>query len=330
MTNSTHRVEVVPVKLEEHPNADTLSIVRIWNYQVCVRTVDWEGITMGAYAPPDSICPDTAEFEFLGENKRIRVKRLRGVYSQGMLVPAPAGSKLGDDVAEQLGITHYEPPIKNITIKGDSVKAPEGINPDYDVESWHRYGHLLVPGEEVVISEKVHGCNSRYTVSEGQQYCGSHHQWKKEDSENLWWRCLNENPWIRTFCQLHPEYILYGEIFGAVQNLRYGATNNQIFFRAFDIWDKSRNAWMPWQEVTLLMQDPSFGQEMSINWVPVVFQGEYNPIKVLDLVDVDSNIPGANHMQEGIIIQTVKERYEPEIGRVKLKIVSDRYLEKNK
>jgi len=323
---STHRVEVVPIKLEEHPNADSLSIVRVWNYQVCVQTEAWKDQKIGAYIPPDSIVPDTEQFAFLNGHNRIKVKKLRGVYSQGMMVPAPEGSKIGDDVAEQLNIGHYEPPVSSASMKGDSVPAPEGIFPDYDVESWHKYGRLLIPGEMVVVTEKIHGANSRFTRVGEQQYCGSHHQWKKEDAGNMWWRCLTENDWLTTFCQLRPELIIYGEIFGAVQNLRYGAIGGQIFFRPFDIFDKSKNAWMGFDDVSALFSDPSFGAELGNNWVPVLFYGEYNETEIRKLVDANSNIPGADHIQEGIIIQTLKERYEPEIGRVKLKIVSDQYL----
>ena len=36
MAESTHRVEIVPVNLEPHPNADTLSIVRVFDGYTCV------------------------------------------------------------------------------------------------------------------------------------------------------------------------------------------------------------------------------------------------------------------------------------------------------
>lgn len=37
---STHRVEVVPVALERHPNADQLSIAQIYGFSCVVRTAD--------------------------------------------------------------------------------------------------------------------------------------------------------------------------------------------------------------------------------------------------------------------------------------------------
>lgn len=117
ITNSTHRVEVVPVVLEPHPNADTLSVVHVWNYTVVVRTEDWLGKDRGAYIPPDSVVPRNEMFAFLGEKTRIGAKRLRGILSYGLLVPAPDGAQIGEDVAERIGVTHYgvthyEPPLQ--------------------------------------------------------------------------------------------------------------------------------------------------------------------------------------------------------------------------
>ena len=60
---STFRCDVVPVTLEPHPNADSLSLVRVGGYTVCVRTADWEGVDRGVYIPPDSVVPATGPFE---------------------------------------------------------------------------------------------------------------------------------------------------------------------------------------------------------------------------------------------------------------------------
>jgi len=225
-----------------------------------------------------------------------------------------------------LSLSSSELPVSKASITEHSVPAPEGTLPEYSIESWEHYGHLLNDGELVVVTEKLCGSNVRFTVSEMQQYCGSLHQWEAEDKNNLWWRCFKETDWINTFCQLHPEYILYGEIFGAVQELNYGATEGEIFFRAFDIWDKNTDAWVSWDTISFLMGDLSFGSELSQSWAPVLFYGEYDPIEVVKLVNEQSNIVGAEHMQEGIVIQTVTERYDVNTGlRIKLTLVSDQY-----
>ncbi|MBM4258012.1 MAG: hypothetical protein FJ147_19230 [Deltaproteobacteria bacterium] len=77
MVKSTHRVEVVPVQLEAHPNADSLSIVRIFDgYTCCVRTADWQDGQLAAYIPPDSVVDSTRpECAFLAGHERIKVRK---------------------------------------------------------------------------------------------------------------------------------------------------------------------------------------------------------------------------------------------------------------
>lgn len=170
--SSTHKVEVVPISLEKHLNADKLSIVRVYGFTVVVRTEDWQGVTRAAYLPPDSLVSITRdEFSFLAseansEGKvRIKAKKLRGVLSFGLLVPAPADAAIGDDVADQLGVEHYEPPIKGgggpggIKMGGEVAKPPAVGFVKYDLEAGRRYAQrAFVPGEPTIVTEKIHGC----------------------------------------------------------------------------------------------------------------------------------------------------------------------------
>jgi len=322
MTKSTHRVEVVPVHLERHPNADTLSVVRIWGYSVCVRTADWQDGALGAYIVPDSVVDTTRpEFAFLGDHPRIRVKRLRGTLSQGLLIPAPAGAIAGDEVAELLGVHRYEPP-ENACTGGDNVPAPVAWVPCYDVESWHRYKHLLTDGEPVVATEKVHGASARYLYAAGQMYCGSRTAWKKESDRSAWWKALRRHPEIATFCQANPDCVLYGEVYGQVQDLRYGAAQGEVYFRGFDVWQ--RDHWLDWAEVQARAAT-------ALPWVPPLYTGPYDADHLAALAEGDSVVAatlGAKNIREGIVVKPLQERTDPEIGRVQLKIVSNAYLER--
>ena len=181
---SEHLVEVVPVNLEPHGNADSLSVVKVYGYTVVVRTADWQGVSTGAYIPPDSVVPaDREEYAFLKGHTRIRAQRLRGIMSQGLLMPAPAGSNVGDNVAEIMGITHYEPQLPGgCGTRTDDAVAPPGNWPVYDLESWYKYGSHFIDGEQVLITEKIHGANSRWLMTkDGELHVGSHRRWKKED-----------------------------------------------------------------------------------------------------------------------------------------------------
>ena len=326
----THRVEVVPIVLEPHPDPETtnLSLARVYDFVVVVRTDLWNDKEIGAYIQPDSVVPDTPDFEFVGHNKRITVRRFRGVYSHGLMMPAPEGSRVGDDVSEIMGVTHYEP-RENVTMFGDSVHGPEGIFPKYDVENWRKFSVLFEDGEDVVVTEKIHGANARFKMTnDGDMFCGSRTMWKKEHENDLWWKCLDKNRWIREFVTFHPDFTLYGELFGNVQNLKYGAGKNDVFFRAFDVWNNRENRFLSWTELdNIYLPDGSKLREEPY-WVPVLYFGPYDKEMVRGLADGKSTILGAENIREGIVVHPTRERYEAFLGdRLKLKLVSDKYFE---
>jgi RNA ligase (TIGR02306 family) len=143
---STHHCEVVVVHPEKHPNADKLAVVMVYGYSVCVGINDFKDGDLGVYIPPDSIVPTTEAFKWIWESKgyapppytgqgeelnipekyrRIKAKILRGVVSEGLLIPLPGNivTWVGHDVAELLGITHYEPP-ENDSLRTDCEKGP--------------------------------------------------------------------------------------------------------------------------------------------------------------------------------------------------------------
>lgn len=162
---------VVEIKLHNHPNAENLSLIYIGGYQVIVRTEEWQDKKLGVFIPPDSVVPCTKRFEFLRGHNHIRVRKFRGFYSQGLLIPAPHGARIGEDYANHFGITHYQPPEK--FVHGNNVRGPSNIIvPKYDVESLKnsKFLRMIEEGETVYISEKIHGClkyNTRISLPNG-------------------------------------------------------------------------------------------------------------------------------------------------------------------
>ncbi|MEK7269866.1 MAG: RNA ligase (ATP) [Planctomycetota bacterium] len=322
---SQHKVEVVPVRLQKHPNADALSVVEVFGFTACVRTADFQGVSLGAYIPPDSLVPaDRPEFAFLapkakGGRARIKVARLRGVVSQGLLVPAKPGWAEGQDVADLLGVTHYDPP-EPFSTGGEDEPPPEGNRPVYDVENWRRFRHLFRAGEPVLVTEKIHGANARYAFVDGRMRCGSHKNWKKEDPTglNVWWKALKVAPAVEAFCRAHPEITVYAEVYGAVQDLKYGTKPGEVRVAAYDLL--RGNAWVPAAEARALGE--------GLPWVPTLFEGPYDESSVDAFAEGPSTMPLANHLREGCVVKPLEERTDPEIGRVQLKIVGNAYLER--
>lgn len=323
---STHKTEVIRINMTPHGNADSLSIVKIFDgYQAVVRTSDWQNGELAAYVVPDSIVDTTREeFSFLKTNKhdkeRITVRRLRGQLSFGLLIKAPIGSKEGDDVSEQLGVTHYNPSISSAPLKtglDSSPPPPYGFYPVYDVDNFRRYSNVFNNGEYVVITEKIDGTSAIYVCVDGEMYVSSHRGWKKKDEENLYWKILSLYPELEEFCRSRPGMAVYGEIYGYVQKLRYGASRKEVRFAAFDLLNKGE--WLDNNIARIVAA--------KIPWVPLVNELiKFNQEYILEEAEKDSLVPGANHLREGVVVKPFQERSHPSIGRVNLKAISVRYL----
>lgn len=372
----THRVEIVPITLEKHPDADSLSIVRVFDgYTVVVRTQDWEGVEKAAYIPPDNVVPQIEEYGFLNsagdwkqltpKERRIRVRRFRGILSEGMLVSAPEGASIGDDVADLLGITHYEPPVAgesgpNNTKTRLATNCPNGNLPGkYHIEAYQKFKNSLEAEEYVICTEKIHGANARFTYSKTKyvdgwhrflgipiwkkknpntMHCGSRNRWV-ENGDNHWWNALKDNPWIETFCKLYPGAVLYGEIFGSVQNLNYGVEPGKIGFRAFDVYDNG--AFLSWPSaldmIATAICDHTGTYQHTVHLgltneddgytVPNLYEGPYDPEKIQSLSVGASLINGSDNIREGIVIRPFSERRNNRMGRVIMKLISSEYLQ---
>lgn len=193
--------EVKCVKLTEflpHPDPATtsLEIVKVWGYEVIVKKGDFKVGDLGLFIEPDYMVPTSNPlFTFLAKDPtdlkpvRITTKRLRKVWSQGLLVKALPHHKEGDNVMEELAITRWEPVMKNAPTSGGSQlggtlkKAPVlpfGNVPSYDLENYKKHSHLLTDGvDEVIATVKYHGASARYVVdSDGEFHVGSRTVWK--------------------------------------------------------------------------------------------------------------------------------------------------------
>lgn len=316
-----HTCDVVEIKLELHPNADSLSLVMVGDFQCAVRTEDWKDGNLAIYIPPDSVVPETKEFEFLGKHRRIKARKLRGEWSVGLLIPAPTGAEIGDDYMERLGIVHYEPQVHgHFTTGGDNVAAPrKGDFPKYDVLNFRKYSDCFVEGEEVIVTEKIHGGNGRFVCIDDVMYAGSRRYWKKEDPNNLWWKALEQNPVLDAWLRHNQNLAVFGEVFGQVQNLKYGSIQGQIFFAAFDIL--RGNQWLDYDE--------AYEIGAPLIWVPLIYRGPFNKELLLEFAEGDSKWPGADNIREGVVVKPIHERTDRRIGRVQLKIVSNTYLSKS-
>jgi RNA ligase (TIGR02306 family) len=331
-----HEVKVVQLgPIEPHPNADTLGLTTIDGFTVIVRLAEWAEGQHGVYIEPDYAVPVAPWSEFLGKDRRIKVKRLRGIYSQGLLLPVsilpPRDEpyQAGDDVMESLGITRYEAPESNDDgYPGIPRKGNPGENPHpllaglskYDLESWQKYGRLFDPDEEVVVTEKIHGENARYAWIDDRMWVGSRNRWVAREEWGGHWQSLADNPWIESWCQDHPGWVLYGESFGNVPKMRYGVEPDKRGFLAFDVYNPQTRGFLSYEVIELLQWLNPW--EMA----PVLFRGKYSDADLKTLAEGKSML--ADHVREGCVVKPVTERWNPRVGRLAMKCVGNGFYEK--
>lgn len=333
---STHKIEVLKVEeIRKHENADALEIVPIWGYQCITRKGQFSVGDLVAYVEPDYMVDvNRPEFCFLDthpENKqpeklvRIRAKKLRGVWSQGLLIPAPTGTALGDNVMEILGVKRYEPSIARYSLKGADAEPGPDLNfqvSKYDLENYKKYHRLFKDDDMVIYSTKIHGSSARYVWYNERMYCGSRTLWRKEGESSPWWSALRDNPWIEEWCKSNPGIVLYGEIFGpSIQGTKfhYGIPNDKVGFLCFDILENGMwrdNEWM---------LSPGI-----IKTVPILFTGTHNPKLLEELAEQKETLNNCNHIREGVVVKLLQERHEVSLNHsLRLKYVSNTYLEKS-
>lgn len=324
---STHTAEVIRVKLEPHPNADSLSLIRVGGFCVVGRTDCWQDGQLAVYIPPDTIV-DTrkSEFSFLaGPNPdeykvRVKVKKLRGEHSMGCLVPAPEGFSEGDDCWQHFELEHYEPEL-GYTLGGNFAKAPSNWTnlSKYDLENLRaqRYQNLFVPDEEVIVTEKLNGSNIGLVFTDGQMFVRSRSGFRAESDNEFW--CIGNMPNIRKWCEANPDHMLYGEVYGHVKGFKYD-TGGKVSFRCFDV-QKLDRSFLSYDEVFNL----PYADE--IEYVPFICRTNFNIENLLKLAEEPSFSQGT--IKEGIVVRPTKERVDWKYGRIVYKIISNRYLEKS-
>jgi RNA ligase (TIGR02306 family) len=313
---SDHSIRIVPIALEKHPNADRLSIVRIGGFTCVVNTEMFAGKDRAAYVIPDSVIPQAMADSFCGGRRRVRAAKIRGVVSHGLLVPCDG--EIGDDVTTKLGVEHYEPALQ-ISTFGTNTNAPSHNAPTYtDISNLRRVDSGgLVTGEEVICTEKIHGANARYLFHDGKLHVGSRTNWKDETPRDVWWMAARDGEFESKLAS-HPGLTFYGEVFGPVQDLKYGAKpSDRPFFRCFDIFDGVK--YLDYDQAIPLCAS------LNIPFVPILYRGPWSS-SLLDMANGLTTINDAKNVREGFVVRPVNERWHHRIGRVIFKVIGDDYL----
>jgi RNA ligase (TIGR02306 family) len=113
---------------------------------------------------------------YLRKGQRVRTVKLRGVYSECLIMSKnviPALRKHptiaeGEDLMELLGIVKYEPPVKMVEMSVGGRKFKYHQNPNFHVyykfPNLKNVPELFTEEDSVSITRKLHGTNARYGI----------------------------------------------------------------------------------------------------------------------------------------------------------------------
>jgi RNA ligase (TIGR02306 family) len=330
-------------KIGSLPNSDFLEITTVMGEYPCIfGKEDFQEGQLVAFLPYDTIVPDTEQFHFLAKpvkrdkdgsvlipppavgsvpikDRTLKARKIRGVYSEGLIVEAPPGFQEGDSVVEYFNLTKrvYEEELPEHTDSGNET-APKTFSLfKYDLDGLAKYGYVFEEGEEVVITEKIEGENCAFVYTEDRLWVRSRNWFKRNDPDSRWWdipRRLNLEEKLKAF----PGLVIWGECYGSVKGWKYDCqvVNGRIErkFRVFDIWEIKHNRFLQWSEVEDICQ------KLELETVPILYKGPWKTDRSLhELAEGKSTI--GECVREGWTMRSVPEGWHEKLGRkiVKLK-----------
>jgi RNA ligase (TIGR02306 family) len=329
------------------PGADNIEQAVIGGWNCIIQKNQYTEGGLVVVATTDAIIPQELSdamnvTNYLRKGGRVRTVKLRGVYSECLIIPLkyiPKGNintyTEGKDMMDVMGIFKYEPPAVQIQLaSGRKIKYHQ--NPNFGV--YYKFPNIknvtgmFTEEDTVQITRKLHGTNARYGIV-------------KKRSLSFWDK-------LKKFFGLADEWIEYEYVYGS-HNVEKGS-DSQGFYDT-DVWrevaDKYKIKDILWSYVKQYdnkvigsgliiygeiygpgiqknydygLKDIEFaGFDMVINGdyidtldtqislyflnlphVPVLYKGQWNQ-EVQDKYIFNNNIEGTKIPHEGIVIKHV-------------------------
>lgn len=156
--------------------ADNIELVIAGGWNAITKKGEFNVGALTIIATTDAVIPEKLSEKmgvtnYLRKGNRVRTVKLRGVYSECLIIPviyAKASSILeGKDLMNELGITKYEPPVKQVQLaSGRKIKWRDNQNFHiyYKFPNLKNVAGLFTEADEVQITRKIHGTNARYGI----------------------------------------------------------------------------------------------------------------------------------------------------------------------
>jgi len=361
---NNYKVPLTTIKeILVHPSADRLEIARVYDFNVIIQKSQYKVGDLCIYIPIDSILPFDLESKIFGPNSKIKLNKgrvkqikIRGVYSQGMLIKPnevlDVNYELETDLAEILKVTKYEPPAahyqgSNTAVKRDKPKENQYFHKYGGIDNFKWYPDLFAEGEEVSITEKIHGSNIRFGLvpyvannlwrkllkklrltPQFEWVYGSNNvqlqqRWgyKGFYGEDVYGKVLAK---YNAKEKVKPGEIWYGELYGdgIQKGYTYGCTNGEHKLVVFDLKYQTGTD-SKFEDADKFFE---IAKERGFETCPELSRGPFNKDLAKVLTSGDSVMVPSQKVREGVVIKSLKES-DSVIGRKVLKLISEKYLE---
>lgn len=205
--------------------ADNIEQAVIGGWNTIVKKGTHQAGQLVIVATTDAVIPLELSDKFgvtnyLRKGQRVRTVKLRGVYSECLVIPITPGHEVnysdGQDMMGKLGIVKYEPPVKQIQLaSGRKIKWRDNQNFHiyYKFPNLKNVDGMFTEEDMVQITRKIHGTNARYGIV-------------KKSKLGFWDK-------VKKFLRIADEWIDYEYIYGS-HNCEKGS-DSQGFYST-DVW----------------------------------------------------------------------------------------------
>ena len=207
--------------------ADNIELIIAGGWNAITKKGEFKEGDLTVIATTDAVIPEAFSEKmgvtsYLRKGGRVRTVKLRGVYSECLIIPTKYIPGYGDnysdgtDMMEKFGITKYEPPVKQIQLaSGRKIKWRDNQNFHiyYKFPNLKNVDGMFTSEDEVQITRKIHGTNARYGIV-------------KKSKLGFWDK-------VKKFFRIADEWIDYEYIYGS-HNCEKGS-DSQGFYST-DVW----------------------------------------------------------------------------------------------
>jgi RNA ligase (TIGR02306 family) len=333
---SIQRVDnLVPIE-----GADFIEEAQVLGWRVIVKKGEFQVGDLGVFFEVDSVLPVAEWNAFLKGRQRIKTVRMRGVLSQGLLLPLsilplPDGFpentpdydrpiwRVGEDVTELLGVTKWEPEVKFGGETGVGWPFPTRV-PKTDEIRVQTVPDVLeeMHGIPYVATVKLDG-TSFTAMHDGEKLivCSRNYSLNPELGGPYWEMAKRLD--LETKLKNFPGVAIQGELCGpGIQKNRLRLQENELYL--YSLYDTCKGRYYNHDAVKL------FAEVFGLQTVPLAFEGDAFNYTLEELLERAKGNYASGQRREGIVIRPRYERYSKVLrGRLSFKVINNDFLLKD-